>query len=179
MQREDPKRLPRVLRHLSGLRGELCPPKATLATGTPSDASLKLFTRCFGHKVAAAHKCRREAAPRGNSHRLPSVLNPPVRRNKVCVSGGYLTPVITERPTLHWNTHRHARVRARTHTDTHTHTAAAAASCFLLLSLSVTAEIDNLCWNVWGLHLATRSTNSREKRPKFKASFTSFPLYLA
>lgn len=77
-------------------------------------AALKLFTRCSGHKVAAAaDKCRRETAPRGNSHRLPSVLNPPVRRNKVYVSGGYLTPVITERPTLHRNTRR--RARAHTH----------------------------------------------------------------
>lgn len=129
-----PKRLPRAVRHLSGLRDELSP--ATRRSRPEHRATRRcaqtFFTSCLGHKVAAADKCRRETAPRGNSHRPPSVLNPPVWRNKVYVSGGYLTPVITERPTLHRNTHTQRRARA--------HTAAAAASCFLLLSLSVTAE---------------------------------------
>lgn len=119
-------------------------------------AALKLFTRCFGDKVAAADKCLRETVTRGNSHRLPSVLNPPVWRNKVYVSGGYLTPVITERPTLHRNTHRLTRG--------HTHSCSSS-----LLFPVVVAKCDGWAdrqlllnatsWNVLCLHLATRSTD--------------------
>lgn len=132
-------------KHLSSLcGGELAPPKhATLVTGR-TRRYYQTSTRCFGDKVAALTHDDVETVPKCHSRRLPSFLNPSARRNKVGLSGGYLTPVITERPALQT-------------------AAAAAASCFLLLSLrNGTADKQLLSkatsWYAFRFHLSTNVT---------------------
>lgn len=112
--------LPSVwFKHLSSLCcGELAPPKKRDARHRNTGRTRRYYqtsTRCFGEKIAALTHDDVETVPKCHSRRLSSFLNPSARRNKVGLSGGYLTPVITERPALQ--------------------TTAAAASCFLLLSL--------------------------------------------